>query len=271
MCESESEVAQSCPTLCNPMDCSLPGSSVHGIFQARVLEWVAISFSRGSSRPRDWTQVSRIVGRHFTIWATREDIEIGIYLMKFVSESENCCPSSTGWSKWSSLKLSVHRLCLLPLSLTGLLFSLCLWFSWGKGTWWSHSCLGERWGCIWLLLSGPQNPGSVDPDSIWFHLIPDSVAGYGETGQGSAKRKVGDWVSFCLHSLFTECTGRVSKPSPDAVRRGDGQGQVEKGYSYQIQMYQRGSKWIVSLYFWLTSWDRSYSKLCWRPEMIFNN
>ena len=54
------------------MDCSLPGSSVYGIFQTRVLEWVAISFSRGSSRPRDRTQVSCIVGRHFTIWATRE-------------------------------------------------------------------------------------------------------------------------------------------------------------------------------------------------------
>ena len=51
--ESESEVAQSCPTLCDPVDCSLPGSSVHGIFQARILEWVAISFSRGSSQPRD--------------------------------------------------------------------------------------------------------------------------------------------------------------------------------------------------------------------------
>ena len=46
---SESEVAQSCPTLCEPMDCSLPGSSVHGTFQARILEWVAISFFRGSS------------------------------------------------------------------------------------------------------------------------------------------------------------------------------------------------------------------------------
>ena len=53
-------------------DCSLPGSSIHGIFQARVLEWVAISFSRGSSQPRDRTWVSRIVGRHSTIWATRE-------------------------------------------------------------------------------------------------------------------------------------------------------------------------------------------------------
>ena len=45
---SASEIAQSCPTLCSPMDCSLPGSSVHGIFQARVLEWVAISFSERS-------------------------------------------------------------------------------------------------------------------------------------------------------------------------------------------------------------------------------
>ena len=67
-----SEVAQLCPTLCNPMDCSPPGSLVHGIFQAWILEWVAISFSRGSFWPRDQTQVSHIVGRRFTIWATRE-------------------------------------------------------------------------------------------------------------------------------------------------------------------------------------------------------
>ena len=70
--ESESEVAQLCLTLCYPMDYSLPDSSVHGIFQARVLEWVAISFSRGSSWPRDRTWVSRIAGRRFTISATRE-------------------------------------------------------------------------------------------------------------------------------------------------------------------------------------------------------
>ena len=48
--ESESEVSQSCLTLCDPMDCSLPGSSVHGILQARILEWVAISFSEGKTR-----------------------------------------------------------------------------------------------------------------------------------------------------------------------------------------------------------------------------
>ena len=63
----KSEVAQSCPTLSNPMDCSLPGSSVHGIFQARVLEWVAISFSRGSSQPRGRARVSCIASRCFTV------------------------------------------------------------------------------------------------------------------------------------------------------------------------------------------------------------
>ena len=67
-----SEVAQLCPTLCDPVDCSLPGSSVHWIFQAIVLEWIAISFSRGSSQPRDRTWVSCIVDRRFTVWATRE-------------------------------------------------------------------------------------------------------------------------------------------------------------------------------------------------------
>ena len=63
----ESEVVQLCPTLCDPMDCSLPGSSVHGIFQARVLEWVAFSFSRGYSQVRDRTLVSRIAGRRFNL------------------------------------------------------------------------------------------------------------------------------------------------------------------------------------------------------------
>ena len=58
-------VAQSCPTLYDPMDCNLLGSCVHGIFQARILEWIAIPFLRGSYWPRDWTQVSCIAGRFF--------------------------------------------------------------------------------------------------------------------------------------------------------------------------------------------------------------
>ena len=66
-------VAQPCPAFYDPMDCSPPGSSVRRILQAKVLEWVAISSSRGYSQPKDWTQVSRISVRHFTVWAIRED------------------------------------------------------------------------------------------------------------------------------------------------------------------------------------------------------
>ena len=62
-------VTQSCLILCDPMDCSTPGSSVHGILQARILEWSDISFSKGSSQPREWTWFSCIAGRFFTIWA----------------------------------------------------------------------------------------------------------------------------------------------------------------------------------------------------------
>ena len=63
---------------CDPMDCILPGSSVHGILQARILKWVAIPFSRGSSRPRDGTQVSHIADGFFIIWATKEDQNGGL-------------------------------------------------------------------------------------------------------------------------------------------------------------------------------------------------
>ena len=79
-------VAQSCPTLCDPMDCNLPGSCVHGLLQIRILEWVAIPFFRGSSRPGDWTQVSRIAARRFTVWATRE------------SQAREPCNCLNGWS-----------------------------------------------------------------------------------------------------------------------------------------------------------------------------
>ena len=71
--ESESEVAQSCPTLCDLMDA---GSSVRGTFQARVLEWVAVSFSRGSSQTRNRSQVSCTAGRRFTLWATRDTLQL---------------------------------------------------------------------------------------------------------------------------------------------------------------------------------------------------
>ena len=72
VCVMHAQSLQLCPTLCHPVDYSSPGSSVHGILQARTLEWVAISLSRGSSQPRDPTQVFCIVGRFFIVCATRE-------------------------------------------------------------------------------------------------------------------------------------------------------------------------------------------------------
>ena len=69
-------VAKSCLTLCDPMDCSLPGSSVHGILQTWILEWVAMPSSRGSSWPMDWTQVSGIAGGFFTNRATMEALKV---------------------------------------------------------------------------------------------------------------------------------------------------------------------------------------------------
>ena len=77
-------VAQSCLTLCNSMDWSQVGSSIHGIFQARILEWIAIPCSRGSSRHRDRTQVSCIVGRFFTMWPPREgDLWIKVSICEY--------------------------------------------------------------------------------------------------------------------------------------------------------------------------------------------
>ena len=79
---------QSCPTLCIPMD-----YTVHGILQAKILEWVAFSFSRGSSQSRDWTQVSHIAGGFFTSWATRE-----VHVWSYVSIIITLCACSVAQS-----------------------------------------------------------------------------------------------------------------------------------------------------------------------------
>ena len=76
-------VAHLCPTLYDPMDCSPPGPSVHGISQARILEWVAISSSKGASQPRDRTHISCIAGRFFINWAIREAIfKVSVYILE---------------------------------------------------------------------------------------------------------------------------------------------------------------------------------------------
>ena len=94
MCQVKwSEVTGSCPTLCDPMDCSLSGSSLHGILQARVLEWVAISFSRGSSQLRDRTWVSLIKGRCFNLWATTEAPQL---CAKYWTKKHETVPATKG-------------------------------------------------------------------------------------------------------------------------------------------------------------------------------
>ena len=91
-------VAQLSLTLCDPMDCSPPDSSVHGILQARILEWVAFLFSRWSLRPRDQTRVSCIAGRFFTIWATREAQSGNVYALMLLLGPRN------GWVEFMLLK-----------------------------------------------------------------------------------------------------------------------------------------------------------------------
>ena len=125
---------QLCLTLCHRVDYSPPGSSVHGILQARILEWVAISSSRGSSQPEDQTQVSCIAGKLFTIWATRQVPENENYSFKRYSAHPSNCPpprhspSCVGWQvslnvdcgrwyglcgdmKWSERKRTVKTSC----------------------------------------------------------------------------------------------------------------------------------------------------------------
>ena len=88
-------VTQSCPSLCNPMDSSPPGSSVHGILQARIMEWVAMLSSRGSSQCRNWIQVSCIASGFFTDWTTREaqvaTYTISIYRVQFTLQFTDDC------------------------------------------------------------------------------------------------------------------------------------------------------------------------------------
>ena len=97
-------VTKSVPTLCNPMNCSPPGSSVHGISQARILEWVAILFSRGSSQPRDWNCVSWNGRQIISHWAMREDINsaLTLFIKKekvgqlLLSRPQNCVVTLLG-------------------------------------------------------------------------------------------------------------------------------------------------------------------------------
>ena len=104
------------PILCDPIECSPSGSSVHRIFQARKLEWVAISFSRASSQSRDQTQVSHIAGRLFTIWATRESLRTTIWPSN----------STTGHISWEN-KTTIQKDTCTPVFITALFIIARTW------------------------------------------------------------------------------------------------------------------------------------------------
>ena len=103
-------VALSRPTLCDCMDCSRPGSSFHGILQARILEWVAVTSSRGPSQPRDRTHVSCTGGRFFTDWATRE------YKAEKLLFKENDHINCTKEERAIPLQKTTQKLCVLVIS-----------------------------------------------------------------------------------------------------------------------------------------------------------
>ena len=109
----------SCQTLCDPMDCSLPGSSLHGILQPRVLEWVAISFSTGSSQPRVQTRVSCIPGRRFNLWATRRSLLIIFFILLLFTQScpTLCNPMDCSMPGFLSFTISQGLLKLLSIEL----------------------------------------------------------------------------------------------------------------------------------------------------------
>ena len=106
-------VTQLCPMLCDPMDCSPPGSSAHGILQARILEWFAISYSKGSSQPKDRTLVSWIAGVFFTVWGTREALlNTGLTLSPFTHNTFIAITNLSWISFWIQCKRVIisHKL-----------------------------------------------------------------------------------------------------------------------------------------------------------------
>ena len=159
-------VTELCPNLCDPMDCSPPGSSVHRILQARILEWVAISCSRISSRPRNRTQVSCIAGRVFTTWPTRKALKTKETVAHFLVGLQILvpplahCPSASLWPTVLTFKKEnvIH-------------FMECLrWLNWS--TFWKvpkawHILLLSRFSFVGLCAT-PETAAHQSPWSLGF-------------------------------------------------------------------------------------------------------
>ena len=168
-------VGQSCPTLCHPMDCTPPASSVYEIFRARTLEWVAIPFSRGTSQPKDRTWVSHTAVRFFAIWAIREPCGILVHhilsLLVFPNTVAIPCPSNSSlrFIDFSSVSSSLDLV-----TVPGLRFHLCGWGykCWKQGSLISTSSLHasvSSWERQFDLRNSPLQ--ICDPVILFFFLI----------------------------------------------------------------------------------------------------
>ena len=145
-------VTQSCPTLWDPMDCSPPGSSVHGILQARTLEWGATPSSRGCSQPRDWTHVFHTVGGFFTIWATREAIWHINPTLGHISRENN------------DLKGYMHPCSLHSVVYTSQDTEAALSVHWQMSGIHCHVCASSTRGCAFVLYSTFTVPNEELPN-----------------------------------------------------------------------------------------------------------
>ena len=172
-------VTQSCPTLCDPMDCSLPGSSVLGIFQARTLEWLAIAFSRGCPQPRNWSRVSHSAGTVFTIWASRQDCMC--HTLAFNHQDKvNWKPQCTS--------MTVQRVLRIPgmkgVGARGLSAHGCLWL---------HAP-NMPLANLWL-----PGPISVDSDLMWQGTC-DNQPSFLVSTASIITWKFGKWRKGCYYS-----------------------------------------------------------------------
>ena len=151
-------VAQLCLTLCGPIDCSLQGSSAHEILEARILEWVAIFFSRGSSWPRDWTLVSCITGRSFTIWATREAVSTS-YWWDFPAVLKEYIVVFRCVRLWDPMDYSPKGSSVRGISQARILESVSISFSRGSSQprdWIPISCIGRQILYHWATRETPM-------------------------------------------------------------------------------------------------------------------
>ena len=206
-----------CVQLCNPMDCSLPGSSIHGIFQARILEWVAISFSRESSQPRDWTQVSCTAGRLYHLshqgspkmsynrWIIkptavhpRSVMSMGPQGLQHArlpcpSLSPGVCPSSCPLSQWCYETMVYYSL----IKANGLLIHMTGMDLWGTMLSEENAYL-KRWCSRWFHLY-QHNILEMTTLKIW--KTDEWLPGLGDGERGGYKgaaRGRSLWQQFCI-------------------------------------------------------------------------